>query len=150
MNSTDARIIEMRRKQQEAANAAEQAKQRAVQAQKSVADKRRDLSEKWISDTHVIKTSIDSLTEKLVPEGALFSWQAKPGNPGTSLGTAEFHCTVNGGIDRKMGFNVFENGEIRVYFDGQRPNSSDSFNLPDATQETYEAKLLDLFERAAA
>jgi len=44
-----------------------------------------------------------------------------------------------------MTFNVFETGEIRVYFDGQ--NSNTSFDLTKAAQDTYERVLLDFADR---
>jgi hypothetical protein len=140
MLATDDRIKQMIAKKKAAEEATARADAASADAGKAKQEKLKQLNDKWVKDTHVIDAAIKSLNEKLVPLGVTFTFLAKPGNPGTSIATAEFGGRGPKGMG-KMAFNVFETGEVRVYFDGRNANSN--FDLTIAEQKTYADVLLN-------
>ena len=146
MSEADKRIQEIIEKRREAQGAADRSKADAQAATINKADAIKRMDEKWTKDTHIIQGSIDDLHKKLASQSMKYAWQAKPGNKGTTIATAEFHGKVGNGSDNLMTFNVFETGKISVYVN--RGPASREFDLMSAAPADYEAALLDLFDFA--
>ena len=151
MPKTDERIQQMLNKRQAANEAASRASMAAADADKAKKEhdkakkeQLKQLREKWTKDADTIDAAVKSLNEKLAPLGVTFTFLAKPGSPGISIATAEFEGRGPKGLG-KMTFNVFETGDVHVYFNTQI--SSQGFDLTKAEQETYENVLLDFAER---
>ena len=144
MPTIDERIQQMLKKRQAANEAASRASMAAADADKAKKEQLKQLREKWTKDADTIDAAVKSLNEKLAPLGVTFTFLAKPGSPGISIATAEFEGRGPKGLG-KMTFNVFETGDVHVYFNTQ--TSSQGFDLTKAEQETYENVLLDFAER---
>jgi hypothetical protein len=147
MSSTDERIKKILKQKEERDAAQASARAEANKANKEDPIK---VKGKWEQDTSVIKAAVASLQDKLLSHHIKFSFQFKPGVPGTIgvpgttiMGQAEFLGTVGNAIG-KMLLNIFETGVVRVDFDGK---ASEEFDLMQADQEMYESILLDLVER---
>jgi hypothetical protein len=138
MNSTDARIGEVRKLRLAVNEARERAAARERADYNQQATDLVAISKKW-ADAHTIQSALDDLQTKLKPEGARFGWRHQSGGLSATLGQAEFYCGQH-----EMKLRIFPTGEANVYFDGR--DASTGFDLMSADQATYENLLLDLFE----